>query len=180
MREVRLAGVDLGCGVDLDAAAGVVHSASVLSSVHGASAEAGDWEGGRRELRVDLDLDGALPLPSEVRRILCGTRVRATVSQSLAQKTPELHEVLSDVHMHLSGADLVKVRARTSVRRSDGGKTVLDVGLQVRVALPQPFARAAEEALAGHAKGVLGLFAIKVRQALQQAAADSVGGGARS
>jgi hypothetical protein len=153
MREHNIEGLDLG-PVDVGRAAEVVYGEPLMKTMHGDNATIEPWRNNRRKLRVVMDSESVIPLAPEVRRFVCGNKVRSTIKQKIEKNTEELHEVKSDIKLHVLGAEFFKVRSLFQLKRhpSDAKRTTFDSRVEVHAVFPPPLNHIFENFMIEHAK----------------------------
>lgn len=149
MRDFAVAGVRLGTSVMSDAVRKTFDDPRVLSIVHGEDLDLGPWRGGVRRLAFSMNASSAVPVPPEVRRIVCGDRMRTSVRQKVVRSTDDVHEVQSRVRLHVLGAELLKIRPKFALTRvlspaSSVGEIEFSASVEVHAVFPSPLNRVIE------------------------------------
>ena len=114
MRTVHIEPTPLG-HMPLEDAFDMIFCRATLEQVHGPSLRLGEWKGGVRTLKFDMDIQG---VPKEVARIFCGDKLRFTIKQTRKEGGGVI-EVSNRVRPHFLGAEFISIRPSFKLTHTD-------------------------------------------------------------
>jgi hypothetical protein len=162
MKFCELNDVDLG-NLTIDQAVGITYADDVLKEVHGESLRIHRWHKSQRKLEMQMELHG---VPNELKKILGGDKMRATVRQKVTHTSDTLHEVHNGVRLHILGAELVKIRPRFQLRRMDD-RTFFSAKVVVHAVFPPPLNHIAEHFMVQNASRDIHHYAAAIQKRTQ-------------
>ena len=134
---------------------------STLRRLHGDTFTASPWHKNLRSCSFEL----AMPahVPSEIRRIFCGNRLRVSVRDRVTCD-PKVISVRSKMRMHFVGSELFIVRPRYRLEPSPCGGVLLHAEVENHALLPPPLCGMVEAFMDASARAQLLRFSRELLQ----------------
>jgi len=112
-----------------------------LRERHGDTFRVATWSPNERVYGFEIDVRA---VPSEVRRVFCGDRLRITCRQRVDATPAGGVRVRDKLRMHFVGRELFVVRPRFSFARDPGGAVHLTAEVEQHAMLPPPLCQIVE------------------------------------
>lgn len=167
MRNFQSPKIDLG-DIQLDDAANIVYGEDLMKIMHGEDVQIEPWKNNRRRLRITMDADSVIPLPEEIRKFVCGSRVKSTVKQRIVANTANLHSVKSNVKLHVLGSEFLRIRSIFNLSRcKETNKTLLNSEVEVHAIFPPPLNKMLEGFMIHHAEHDIAFYEDRIVAAVK-------------
>ena len=160
--------VNFGRNVTIGNAFDMAFGEDTLRKLHGNDVVITPWdERNRLVLKFTINMEH---VPTELRRIFCGSRMRVTAKQQLVREEGRC-EVSSRMKMHIMGAELIRVRPRFTLKEGPEGLVCMEGCVDHAAMLPPPVNAIAEAFMYNSSKEQLSRYSGIIKESYPRAIA---------